>query len=204
MYGDRRCRKVPAMTRSVLSIGVAVMAAALALAGCGGSSSSSKSTTPTTTPTTAPPASTQATTPQGSAARLTTTQWTAYQTANKTWTTANTKGVATFQKCSKITAASNASSDDMQKCLGDTITVVTTSTTAFGTTLHGFQATVGGQCSSTLNDYIGGLVSWNNVVAGIGHAISLNQLPSTANAPTAFNEIGTSAAAFVKACKPVG
>jgi hypothetical protein len=190
------------MTRSVLTVAALATAGVLALAGCGGSSSNSKSATATTTPTTTTTPAT--TTASGSAQRLTTTQWTAYQTANKTWTTANTKGVATFQKCSKITAASNASSDDMQKCLGDTITVVTTSTTAFGTTLHGFQATVGGQCSSTLNDYIGGLVSWNNVVAGIGHAISLNQLPSTANAPTAFNEIGTSAAAFVKACKPVG
>ena len=183
------------------------MAAGLALAGCGGSSSSSKSTTPTTTPgTTATTSATTATTttPQGSAARLTTTQWTAYQTANKTWTTANSKGVATFRKCSKITAASNASSDKMQACLGDTITVVTTSTTAFGTTLHGFQATVTGQCTTALNTYIGGLVSWNNVVAGIGQAISLGQLPSTANAQTAFNQITAAAKSFVKACKPVG
>ncbi len=192
------------MTRGVLTVAALATAGALALAGCGGSSSSSKSTTPTTTPTTTPATTATTTTPQGSAKRLTTTQWTAYQTANKTWTSANTKGIAKFRSCSKITAASNASSDDMAKCLGNTITVVTTSTTAFGTTLHGFQATVGGQCSSTLNDYIGGLVSWNNVVAGIGHAISLGQLPNTANVQTVFDQIGTSAAAFVKACKPVG
>ncbi len=190
------------MTRSVSTVAVLATAAALALAGCGGSSSNSKSTTPTTTPsTTTTPATTSL---SGSAQRLTTTQWTAYQTANKTWTTTNTKGIATFRKCGKITAKSNASSDQMQACLGNTVTVVTTSTTAFGTTLHGFQATVGGKCSSALNDYIGGLVSWNNVVTGIGHSVSQGQLPSTANVQTVFDQIGTAATAFVKACKPVG
>jgi hypothetical protein len=89
----------------------------------------------------------------------------------------------------------------MKACLGSTATDVAAANRTFAETLHSFHT--GGACSSALNDYIGGLVSWNNVVAGIQHAVSLGQLPSTANAPTAFNEIGTSAKAFVKSCKPI-
>jgi len=113
----------------------------------------------------------------------------------------NNKAIAKFRHCSQITAASNANSDKMKSCLGTTVTDVTTANRTFGETLHGFHP--GGACSAALNAYIGGLVSWNNVVVGIGHAVSLGQLPSTANANTAFNQIGTAAKSFVKDCKPL-
>ena len=61
-----------------------------------------------------------------------------------------------------------------------------------------------GACTTALNEYIGSLVSWQNVVAGIQHAVSLGQLPSTANAPTAYGQITTAAKAFTKSCKPAG
>jgi hypothetical protein len=149
---------------------------------------------------TAAPARTTA----SSAARLTSKQWSTYQTADKKWLSVNSKGIKRFRKCSAAQAANNASADKMSQCLGKTIPKVMASNKTFGVTLHSFQKTVRGKCASALNAYIGGLFSWNNVVAGIGHAISLGQAPNTANAQTAYNQITTAAKAFVKACKPVG
>ena len=186
--------------RRAVAPAIVVAAVAVTVAGCGGSSSSSPPPPPPPPP---PPASTgtTVTTGAGGAARLTSAQWQTYETANAAWLKVNNKAIATFRHCSQITAASNASSDKMKSCLGSTATDVAAANRTFGETLHGFHP--GGACSSALNDYIGGLVSWNNVVAGIQHAVSLGQLPSTANAATAFNEIGTSAKAFVKSCKPI-
>jgi hypothetical protein len=139
-----------------------------------------------------------------SAARLTSKQWSRYQTANKKWLSVNNKGIARFRKCSAAVAAGNSNADKMAKCLGNTVKTVMASNKALGVTLHGFQPTVSGQCASSLNAYIGGLFSWNNVIAGIQHAISLGQLPNNANAQTAFNQITAAAKSFVKTCKPVG
>jgi hypothetical protein len=184
--------------RRALALAIVVTAVAVTVAGCGGSSSSSSPPPPPPPP--PPPASTGAT-GTGGAARVTSEQWQTYEAANAAWLKVTNEAIATFRHCTQITAASNANSDKMKACLGSTATDVAAANRTFAETLHSFHT--GGACSSALNDYIGGLVSWNNVVAGIQHAVSLGQLPSTANAPTAFNEIGTSAKAFVKSCKPI-
>lgn len=189
------------MTRTTVLSALAVVALAAALVGCGGSSSSSSTTTSSST--TPPPPTTTAAT--GANTRLTNAQWTTYQTANKTWASVNTKGIATFRACNQASHAASPSNapSAFAKCLGSTPATMVTSTQTFGTTLHGFQPTVTGQCTTALNDYIGSLVSWQNIVAGVQHSVSLGQLPSTANAQTAYDQITSSATAFAKACRPV-
>jgi hypothetical protein len=183
------------MTKSPWIAGLAAVAALAALAGCGGSGSSS-----TTTASPPPPSSTKA---ASGNKRLTAAQWQTYETANKTFLSVNSKGIAKYRACNQASSHTRSASA-LGKCLGDTIPKATAATHTFGATLHGFQPSVGGDCTNALNQYIGSLVSWTNVLAGINHAVQLSQLPSPANAQTAYNQIATSAESFVKACKPVG
>lgn len=169
------------------------------VAGCGGSGSGSNSST-TTPP---PPPSSSSTKPSGGNKRLTADQWQTYETANTTFVSVNAKAIAKYRACMQASSHTR-SAEAFGKCLGDTITKAKSATHSFGVTLHGFQPTVGGDCTDALNQYIGSLVSWTNVIAGINHAVQLAQLPSAANAQTAYDQIGTSAKSFVKSCKPVG
>jgi hypothetical protein len=180
-----------------------VTAAVAALAGCGGSSSSSSSTqSSTAAPPPPPPASTGA---GGTHARLTSAQWTTYQSANKSFLAANSMGIAKFRSCDQASHAASPSNaaNTFKTCLGDTIPKVTSATHSFGVTLHGFQPTVSGNCTQSLNAYIGSLVSWTNVINGINHAVQQGTLPSTANVQTVYDQITSSADAFAKACRPV-
>jgi hypothetical protein len=190
------------VTRRTFALGLAVTAAVAALAGCGGSSSGTTSTQASTPPPPPPPASTGA---AGTHARLTSAQWTTYQSANKSFVSANSKGIAKFRSCNQASrAASPSNSANVFKtCLGDTIPKVTSATHSFGVTLHGFQPTVSGNCTQALNTYIGSLVSWTNVINGINNAVQNHQLPSTANTQTVYDQITSSATAFAKACRPV-
>ena len=190
------------MTRRTVALGLAVTAAVAALAGCGGSGSSSSSTQSSTAAPPPPPASTGA---GGTHARLTSAQWTTYQSANKSFVAANSKGTAKFRSCNQASHAASPSNaaNAFKTCLGDTIPKVTSATHSFGVTLHGFQPTVTGNCTQSLNAYIGSLVSWTNVINGINHAVQLGQLPTTANVPTVNDQITSSADAFAKACRPV-
>ena len=193
------------MTRRTFAFGLLVTAAVAALAGCGGSSSSTTSTqsSPPPPPPPPPPASTGA---GGTQARLTSAQWTTYKSANKSFVSANSKGIAKFTTCNQASHAASPSNsaNTFKTCLGDTIPKVTSATHSFGVTLHGFQSSVSGNCTQSLNAYIGSLVSWTNVINGINHAVQLGQLPTTANVPTVNDQITSSADAFVKACRPVG
>jgi hypothetical protein len=186
------------VTRRTLALGLAVAAAVAALAGCGGSSSSSSSTQSTTT-------STTTTTTAAGNKRLTSAQWTTYQSANKTFVSVNSKGIATFRTCNQASHAASPSNaaDTFKTCLGGTIPKVTAATHTFGVTLHGFQSSVSGNCTQALNEYIGSLVSWTNVINGINHAVQLGQLPSTGNVQTVYDQITSSADAFTKSCRPV-
>ncbi len=170
-------RRLHGVTRRVLVIGLAVLVAASA-AGAAGASGK----------------------------RLSKTQWTKYTTANKTWVSTNSKGIATFRTCSQRSRAAKPSqaADVFKSCLDGTVPKLTKATQKFGATLHGFQKSVSGDCTQALNVYIGSLFSWTNVINGINHAVQLGQLPSTANAQTVYNQITSSASAFRKACKPVG
>jgi hypothetical protein len=172
--------------------------AVAALAGCGGSSSGSSSTQSSI-----PASSTTAA--GGTHARLTSAQWTTYQSANKSFVSANSKGIARFRSCNQASHAASPSNaaNTFKTCLGDTIAKVTSATHSFGVTLHGFQPTVSGNCTQSLNTYIGSLVSWTNVIHGINNAVQHGQLPSTANVQTVYDQITTSADAFTKACRPV-
>jgi hypothetical protein len=137
--------------------------------------------------------------------RLSSAQWKTYQKANKTYTTTNTKAIATFRHCTQVSHAAKPSqaADVFKTCLDGTVTKVTKASTTFGTTLHKFQKSVSGGCTQALNTYIGSLYGWVNVAQGIGNAVSHGQLPSTANAQTAYDQITTGAKGFVKACKPL-
>ncbi len=188
------------VTRRTFALGLALTAAVAALAGCGGSGSGSSSTQSSTAP--PPPASTSA---GGTHARLTSAQWTAYQSANKSFVAANSKGIAKFRSCNQASHAASPSNaaNTFKTCLGDTIPKVTDATHSFGVTLHGFQSSVSGNCTQALNTYIGSLVSWTNVINGINRAVQQGQLPTTANVPTVNDQITSSADAFAKACRPV-
>jgi hypothetical protein len=193
------------VTRRTFALGLALTAAVAALAGCGGSSSSTTTTQTNTTTTTTTTNTTTTTTAGGTHARLTSAQWTTYQSANKAFVSVNSKGIAKFRSCNQASrAASPSNSANVFKtCLGDTVAKVSDATHSFGVTLHGFQPTVSGNCTQSLNTYIGSLVSWTNVINGINHAVQNGQLPSTANAQTVYDQITSSANAFAKACRPV-
>jgi hypothetical protein len=170
------------MSRTVLMIGVVATAVSLAFAGSSWASSA------------------------GSSKRLSKAQWKTYQKANKSFTSVNAKGIATFRHCTQISGGASASNapDAFKKCLDGTVAKVTKATTAFGKTLHRFQARVSGNCATALNNYIGSLYGWANVVNGVQHAVSLGQLPNTANAQTAYGQIASAAKAFAKSCRPAG
>jgi hypothetical protein len=137
--------------------------------------------------------------------RLSKAQWTKYTSANKTFVSANSKGIAKFRTCSQRSHAASPSqaADVFKTCLDGTVPKLTKATQKFGVTLRGFQKSVSGDCTQKLNVYIGSLFSWTNVINGINHAVQLGQVPSTANVPTAYDQITSSAAAFKKACKPL-
>ncbi len=188
------------MTRRTLALGLTVAGAVAALAGCGGSSSSSSSTQSST----AAPPPPSSTTAAGNK-RISSAQWTAYQSANKSFVSANSKGIAKFRSCNQASHAASPSNaaNTFKTCLGDTIPKVTDATHSFGVTLHGFQSSVSGNCTQALNTYIGSLVSWTNVITGINHAVQQGTLPSTANVQTVYDQITSSADAFAKTCRPV-
>jgi hypothetical protein len=170
------------MTRTVLVIGIAAAAVSVAFAGSSWASST------------------------GSSKRLSRAQWTTYQKANKSFTSVNAKGIATFRHCTQITrgVSPSAAPDAFKKCLDGTVAKVTKATTAFAKKLQRFQARVSGSCTAALNNYIGSLYGWANVANGIQHAVSLGQLPNTANAQTAYNQITSAAKAFTTSCRPAG
>jgi hypothetical protein len=138
--------------------------------------------------------------------RLSKAQWTKYQSANKTFVSVNAKGIATFRTCNQRSHAAKPSqaADVFKTCLGGTIPKVTKATKKFGVTLNGFQKSVSGDCTQALNVYIGSLYSWANVIHGIDNAVQHGQVPSTANAQTAYNQITSSAKTFKQSCKPAG
>jgi hypothetical protein len=120
---------------------VALLAAALAT-GCGDSGSSGAPETEATT--------------TAAAERLTTAQWSEYETSRAALRKANAEAQATFKKCPATTSFGNAA--EMQSCVGDTFTDLATAADNSLTTLNSFQGTVSGSCASALDDltnYVG-------------------------------------------------
>jgi hypothetical protein len=180
-----------------ISLPLVVLAAAV-LAGCGGSSSSSEPTTSTTPTTTTP------TTGGGSAARLSSSQWQTYETKNKTFVSVTNSAIAKFRSCGTVSGRTT-SPDAYAKCMGDTTTKVIDATTDLGTTLHGFLASVAGQCQTTMNSYIGALYQWRSVVKTVDSAIKSAAPGSSgaaANAQTQYPQVQDAAKTFTKDCKP--
>ena len=116
----------------------AVLAVALA-AGCGGSSASGT-------------AETTATTTGSANERLTTAQWSEYESSRTELRKANTAATATLSKCSSI--AVHQKPEAVQTCVGDTFTQLTTAAGNSLATLRGFQGTVSGACETALNGLI--------------------------------------------------
>jgi hypothetical protein len=197
----KKKRRRYARVRVVKRAGIAIcaLAAAAALAGCGGSSSNSEPSTSTTTTTTP-----STTTASGSNKRLSASQWQTYQTKNKTFVSVTNKAIAKFQSCGAVSGRTT-SPEAYAKCMGDATTKVIDATTDLGTTLHGFLPSLSGQCTTSLNNYIGALYQWRSVVKTVDTAIKSAAPGSSgaaANARTQYPQVQDAAKTFTKDCKP--
>ena len=187
----------------IAPLGAVVMAAiaAAALAGCGGSSSSSKSTTPTTTPATTTPATTGA----GGSPRLSKTEWTTYQTKNKTFVTVTSQSIGKFRACGTV-AGRTTSANQYVTCMGTSAKKEINATQDLGVTLHGFHVSASGACTTAINAYIGTLDQWRSVVQSVQSSLSSAAPQSSgaaANARTQYPQVQAAAKTFTKDCAPV-
>lgn len=155
------------MSRALrLMIGVAASVVVVVTAGCGGSSSSgSGESTASST------ATTQTTAAQNQ--RLTSAQWSDYQSSRAALRKANAAATATLKKCSSIAVHQNRAA--VQACVGSTFADLTTAAGSSLATLRGFENTVSGPCADALAQLI------NQV--GVFQA-SASQMQTTLDSPT--------------------
>ena len=114
-------------------VGLVALLAAAFTAGCGGSGSSGAGETEGTTTTAA-------------AERLTSAQWSEYETSRAALREANAKATATLKKCPATTS------------FGDTFTDLSTAADNSLSTLESFDGTVSGSCAdalANLTNYVG-------------------------------------------------
>ena len=120
----------------------AALAAVVVAAGCGGSDSSGSGEGAATSTEAA-----QTGTPSADG-RLTTAQWSEYQTSRAALRKANTAASTTLDKCSSLALQQKTSA--VQACVGDVFTELTTAAGQSLSTLQSFDGTVSGACATAL------------------------------------------------------
>jgi hypothetical protein len=124
-------------------VGLVALLVAAFTAGCGGSGSNGAGETEGTTTT-------------ATAERLTSAQWSEYETSRAALREANAKATATLKKCPATTSFGDAA--EFQSCVGDTFTDLSTAADNSLSTLDSFDGTVSGSCAdalANLTNYVG-------------------------------------------------
>jgi hypothetical protein len=141
--------------------------------------------------------------------RLNKTQWGSYTTAYNAYLTQTPKTVARFRFCRNSTKY-NRNLDSFGACIGGAAAREVTVTNNLFTVLNGFEKKVGGNCQKTMAAYQGALFFWKSAVIGVQRAIKTHAANAAtvegqaANAALSAQKVTTDAAAFTKACKPLG
>jgi hypothetical protein len=177
---------------------VGLLAAAFALAGCGGSSDDSDEGAATTT---APAAAGND--------RLSEESWAEFTAMRTKAKSVNTAAVTTFEKCSAA-ADRGATAEQIQACLGDTLTTVVTGGKKVLATLQGFKDEAAGACAAKLTTlegntklYVAGVNTLDTTLQGGGVGAGIGVQSQIDQARTALVRAQAAVPPVEAACKPV-
>jgi hypothetical protein len=166
---------------------------AVVLSGCGDDDSSAETTVDVPTATDA------------GGGRLSQESWDTYVQARDEARAVNTEATATFRRC-RNDLPITASTDEVESCLGDSLSDVVSEGEEALETLEGFEDEVGGACAGALTElegnltlYIASVKSLEGIVeqgdpAGVQAAVD--------NATTALEQEREAFAPFEAACRP--
>jgi hypothetical protein len=179
----------------LILLGALVSTALLTVVGCGGSDDGSASSDTT---------STSSSTSTAGPARLSSSEWTAYQTALQQAQVVNLPALKTFTKCGNL-LKKGATASQTETCMGTAPQDVVTAGQKFLAVLTGFD--VGGDCASelgNLTNYVRGYISLvNGVQQGLQSGSTAAIKSQLANASTTLASARETQAPFEAACKPV-
>jgi hypothetical protein len=183
---------------------VGLLALALTLAGCGGSSN--KGAENTTTATNA--ATTTTAKSEGGNKRLSASSWATYESTAAKAKSVNTAAIGTFKKCRAL-ASRGASSTELQSCLGDSMSNVVSEGQKVLTALQGLESEVSGACASALNAlggyaklYIASVNSLQSSIKGGGVGGQTGFTTQLDNSQAALVRARAAQPPTVAACKP--
>ena len=172
----------------VLSVGV------LAVAGCGGDDDGAADTTvdvPTAT--------------AAGEGRLSQESWDTYVEARDEARALNTEATATFRRCRNDLPVT-AGTEEVEACLGDTLTDLVSEGEDALDTLEGFEDEAGGACAAALTDLEGNLTLYIASVKALEGTVEQGDPAGTQaaldNATTALEQERQAFAPFEAACKP--
>ena len=170
---------------------IALLFLAAFAAGCGGSDSAGSGETTTAT--------------TEGAERLTTAQWDEYQASSAALTKATASATKKLDACSDIAGFQDTS--QLQACVGDTFSVLSTAAGGMTSTLKSFDGTVSGPCAQALVDLLNYAGTYQASAEGMERTIESETL---AGYPAASQNLKLAASAgkdqattFEKDCAPV-
>jgi hypothetical protein len=187
-------RRVVVNRRLVFALGLVL--AVLALSGCGGDDDSAAETT------------VDAPTATGSEnSRLSQESWDTYVEARDEARTVNAEATKTFRRC-RTTLPPTADTQQVEACLGDSLTDLVSEGEQALETLEGFEDEVGGACAAALAELEGNLTLYIASVKSLEGIVEQGD-PAGAqaaidNAATALEQERQAFAPFEAACKPAG
>jgi hypothetical protein len=158
-------------------LGLCVLLLAAGVAGCGGGGDSESSSVTTVATSVSVPTVTTA--GQG----FTQAQWTQYQQDAAAFKKQNTATLAKVQTCAKPV---NPPPGAVEKCVGDSLTKLSSATSALGATLAGFANSVGGECQAALAGLINYVVPYEASIASLQNTISTSNYAAVANSVSAI------------------
>ena len=167
------------------SVGAALAAALLAVAGCGTGDDGSSTTTTTST---------------SGAARLSDEQWADYETASKAFASSEDAAAKKLNDCPI------GSVDEFATCAGPSLAAAGAAATELSSTLDSFAGSVSGTCESDLGALADSVTMYANVVTSIQDAVdngNVSQLLEPKSSLQALDEtLGQETLAFEEACAP--
>ena len=167
------------------SVGAALTAALLAVAGCGQSDGGSSA--PTTTST-------------SGAARLTDEQWSDYEAASKAFASSEDAAAQKLDDCPV------GSVDGFAACAGSSLDAAESAATGLSTTLNSFSGSVSGPCGSDLDALADSVTMYADVVTSVQDAVdngNVSQLLEPKSSLQALDvTLDQETRAFVEACAP--
>jgi hypothetical protein len=169
---------------------MAVLAALLAVAGCGGDGDGSSATTD----------SSATTETSGSDTRLTADQWSEYEAARDTFVSARDAATTKLEDCPSTSA------EELTSCIGSTLDDLESAATALGDTLTGFEGSVTGECASATAALESYTAPYANAVQVLQDAIdagNVAEIPAAKDSLETLTQGGRDeATAFEEACAP--